>query len=324
MTTTTVRLHLHGNAASHRHCWDADTFVRAFKRSKPFPGLVWGATVDIVKKEIYFCAEDPTNVATGFVQFVEYMVRQGVGDYQHAQICVTCALVDSIYSLTVRALYGDRQTYQIIVHAPESVLDYVADFTYLFECMETLLEWDVNSIVRFASIPHGVHFDALESDACTMFNYLSDELRDQIPTILEDVADEPLQDVLLQKSRRGNRMYIRIGIEWATYTEWGAPGPRLPVLSDPSVVVQALDHDCAICMDSLQSDLIQWGECNHVFHLQCVRNLWTSAVSPKCPLCRGLMTTLQKVHVQAETEPKKPRSIASRVKARKRKLFEDE
>ena len=319
-----VRLHLYGNAASHRRCWDAATFVHAFKRSRPFPSLVWDVTTDNDFDDVFICAENPTKIVKRFVEFVENMVRQGMGDYQHAQICVTCALVGSIYSLTVRALYGARQTYQIIVNAPESAAEYVANFAYLFESMETLREWDVNSMIRFASIPNGVHFDALESDACKMFNYLSDELRDQIPTILEDVADEPLQDVLLEKSRRGNRMYIRIGIEWVTYTEWGAPGPRLPVLPGPSVSVQTLDHDCAICMDSLQSDLIQWGACNHVFHLQCVRDLWTSTISPKCPLCRGPMTTLHKVHVQAETEPKKPRSIASRVKARKRKLFEDE
>lgn len=327
MTTVCVRLHMYGNAASHRRSWDANTFVRAFRRSRPFPKLVWDVTTDIEKDDIYFCAEDPTVIVKRFVAFAEEMVRKGLGDYQDAQICTTCAMIGPIFSLTIRALYGARQTYQIIVHAPESALEYVANFAYLFESMEAMREWDVNSIVRFASIPNGVHFDALESDACKMFNYLCNELRVQIPLVVEDIIDRRLFDVLIRKSRRGNRMYIRVGFEWDTTTDWGAPVPRLPVLADSSIQIDPIDHFCAICMDPLKKSLIQWSGCKHVFHLKCMHELWSNTRAPKCPLCRSPMTTLQKVHVLAQTEQKRPRlkvtkSIASRVKARKRKLFE--
>lgn len=329
MTTASVRLHMYGNAASHRRCWDANTFVRAFKRSRPFPELVWDVTTDIEKDEIYFCAEYPVDILRQFVSFVETFVRKGLGQYQDAQICVTCAMVGSVYSLTVRALYGARQTYQIIVHSPESALEYVSNFAYLFESMETLRDWDVNSIIRFASIPNGIHFDALESDACIMFNYLSDELREQIPLIMEDVADERVLDVFVRKSRRGNRMYIRIGIQWQTRKEWGAPVPRLPVVSGSSVQITPIDHSCPICIEPLSTDLVQWNTCKHVFHLHCVHDLWCNTRAPTCPLCRQPMSVLQKVHIPAPTEPKRPRlkvtrSIASRVKSRKRKLFQVE
>lgn len=322
-----VGLYLYGNAASHRRCWDLKMFLDDFKRSeRASANDLWSARILSDRFILFKHNVDPKPLVTRFTQFVMTTIRQGLGSYTQASIYISQRIVNDKLYVLIRARYPRRDSYKIIVLAPDSAKPYVSTFSYLFEQMECSPNWYVNSITQYVSIRDGVHFDATESDACAMFNYLADEIESQLPDIMYDVDGTPLMDVHMTKCRRGNKLYIRFGIEWAPLDqpiEWGAAFPSIPISNRDPVEIDVPNDVCAICLDPLKDNLVRWGKCNHVFHLQCVKMMWERSRWMKCPLCRQNMD-LQKVCISPPTESKKRRPVTrSMTKKRRRKLTLD-
>jgi len=323
---TSVHLHLSGNAASQRGNWSVNTFANAFAQSKPHPDLRWEWDVDGENAQVHISARDPAPIVGNFVRFVESMIKTGLNGYDHVKIFISCEDVDDIISVYVRSVYGMRNAYRIIVQAPSCVQETAGSFSFLFETMETLPHWDVNSIAHFARIPNGVLFQANESDACTMASYLTDEIRSEIPDVLHDHPDT-LVDILVAKSRRGNTFILQVGLEWRDPRgspphpiEWGPTAARLPVSTEPPVRLLVPDDVCSICLEPFRQDLFRTG-CQHLFHRNCMNDMWHATSSPRltCPLCRDPVFKLERVVVVPPVSKRKPSTptIADRVKKRK-------
>lgn len=316
MSIITVRMHLRGNAASMRRRWTIISFIRAFKRSKPFPDTPWDVTTDADHQELYFYAYQPKVVLEAFVSFVDMMVRNGLNGYPHAYIYVNCIDVGDLgqlHSLTVRAIYGAYNTYQILVCAPESVSYLFAHFSFLYGMMEECEHWEVNSVRRFASVPNGVQFDSIEPDAQSVFNHIYENMRNGLQDFLSETFQRNVDRLYIRKYRRNHQFYIRVGIQWDSGQEWGHVWNYFPLDSEHRVVSQQLDDDCCICLQPLrQKNAVEWAPCGHIFHMSCVQQMWSVSTQMDCPLCRAKLTYLRKIVIQPED------CIALRVKRRRR------
>ena len=54
---------------------------------------------------------------------------------------------------------------------------------------------------------------------------------------------------------------------------------------EPMEPIFARDRDCCICLQPLHYGVSCW-ECEHLVHLDCVRDVWYRRALLRCPLCR--------------------------------------
>ena len=323
-----VRLCLRGNGASHRLVWTAKMFLDEFESIERGARCPWTARIQDDGFIMFHHSVDPLSVVKRFIRFSTKKVIQGLGSYTRCSLDVRRGVHNgSMLVVLIRTLYPTLKPYKIIVLAPDSAKTRVVNFRFLLEQMESFLHWDVNSITQYSDTGDGVRFEAIEWDACDMFNYLADKIQDQLPGIMHDVTDTPLLDVRMMKCRRGNSFYIRLGIVWATADEpvdWGAAFPAIPLSSLAPIGIDNPNDICAICLNPLEQSLVQWGPCKHVFHLECVKTMCGTSSCSECPLCRSEMSEFQRVFVSPPTRPKKRRAVTrSMTQKNRRKLSLD-
>lgn len=310
-----LHLRLLGNGADHRGLWTVDTFKQTFEALNPLPDTPMDLETDFRAETVVFSARsaDISKIATTFCQHVHTFILQGLQGYE-AEVVTFLNGEDREHEFSVVVDYGERSTYQIIVAAPVAARNIVANFEFIFEQMETSSSWDVNSIESYASIPNGVQFVARETDTIKLISDLANAIKYILLT-----PDHV--DILVQESRRGNVIRLRVGLVREEGIVWGSAPPRMPSVQSPSLMIKDPKDICAVCLDPLTKMLAQ-PSCAHTFHIKCLRKLWhRSTRAFLCPMCRAPMNHLQSVMILQESRCPKTRSqklsIADRVKKRR-------
>ena len=282
----------YGNAADHRGAWDAATLRQGFRHKD---GV---STMSSYPNGIFVRAigdKLPTVVAS-FVGHVRQKVLAGLGGYDaiiRSHLAPDpCSVVPSManFTLSIRAYYGHRHEFKIRVLAPPSVRA-MDRFDFLFDMMETVEHWDVNSINMYGYSDGVLIFTAVEADAARLVRLFRVLITDEIRYAR---VDDEIMDVPYREYRRGRSYFMQYGITTSSGTEWG-PAPFCVPVQPGYETIDAVEDKCAICLTDLDQNLARTA-CGHIFHLGCMNKLWDHALD-KCPLCRSKIESVRRVRM---------------------------
>ena len=223
------------------------------------------------------------------------------------------------YTLSVRVFYGTRKEYKIVISAPPDVDSRVTSSDFLLDTIQTMENWDVNSINAYGFLRNGMYLTSREEDARNAVKLFRCVIRDEIRSQYRGCLDVPFRQY-----RRGNKIFLQFGVTTTSGTTWGA-SPNCVPLHAGYVTIESVDDVCAICLSSLSTNLVKTG-CGHVFHLKCMNALWEhSGDSTKCPLCRNGLGSIHRARVAVDHSLRRPstrsvsESISDRVQKRRRR-----
>jgi len=314
-----IRLHLSGNAATRRGLTDGKVLLDLFRaherRLVPSGDLDWsGACVSGRENDIIFRkVQDRVRFLKRFLAFVCERIQYDALD-SHARFYSSFRVHNRLAHFFLRATYRRVKSYELVVLAPAVVQPFVTTFAFLKDVLKTMSHWNVNSITKASSVQNGFRFDAIEEDATAAFNHVSETIRHGLYDVLRTSNVQALVlRTLIRKCRRGDIFYLRIGIDWAELGKasvWGEAWPSVPMSTLVPLTVPPHDDVCAICLDTLENEVVCWDHCHHMFHLQCVRNMWEATSHlVRCPLCRSPLHSLRNVVITPVPQSKKRRSV---------------
>lgn len=327
MFKNAITVYFQGNAATRRGIWSVRTFRDSFRACGFLTDIEWRAECDYESDTMTITSPEPyaARLMAYFVNHIREKILHGLGNYS-INVIITVVKTD-IYSdreshrIGVLVNYGVLKKFNLVISAPDIAQNFIGNFEYLYEQMECMQHWDVNSVSTPASIPDGVQFWCKEQDAHALVSHLQESIQDQLPDMLNAISDEPLLDVFTEFFRRGSRLYIRVGLERLYDTEWGQKTQSLPICDSHLYVSSLPDDACAICLQNMEQELVVT-ECQHMYHKECMQLLWNSATPFKCPLCRLDMKELQIVKLCVPTV-KRPIRRSKRLQNRKKRKFKE-
>lgn len=312
-------LHLSGNAATHRGLFTMDLLLDMFKQHEraqvPNNLLDWSGTPGPCNEILFRHSQDVAPLAIRFIRFVSGFISYEARLYGHAHFYSSTKVFNGQLHLFLRSMYRHVKSYEIVVLAPKQAKPFICDNAYLPDNLVLMPHWNVNSMRNVSRVPNGIRFDANEDDARVAFNHICESIREEAPELLWNAGSSFVERALIRKCRRGNVFYVRVGIEWAELghpVDWGDNWPPVPISSIPAVEIPPCDDICAICLDNMSGNIVRWGSCKHVFHLECVRSMWdASSEDVTCPLCRSPLSALERV-VVSHTKCKKRQGPVTR------------
>lgn len=328
-----IRLHLSGNAATQRGLINGIVLLELFRdheRSLLSSGdLNWSGTCvsgrdnDILFRNV----QHRVNFLKRFISFVCERIQYDALN-SRARFYSSIRVHNGITHFCMRALYRFVKSYELVVLAPVPAQPFVTTLVYFTEVLKSMSHWNVNSITNVSSVQNGFRFDAIEADATAAFNHISETIRGGLCDLLWHTGPAFVMRTLIRKCRRGDIFYLRVGIDWAELgrdSVWGEAWPSVPISTLTPLAVAPREDVCAICLDPLESEVVCWDTCRHMFHLQCVRNMWDASTQDvTCPLCRSPLHSLRNVVITPVTESKKRRPVTrSMTRSLRRKVLLD-
>lgn len=311
-----------GNAADHRGAWDATTLSEGFQVR---PGETLRITQYANGVRLHALETNMPQMVASYVTHVRKRLYDGLNGYRafiHTLLAHDPFYNDPgvyYYTLSVRVFYGPRGEYKIMISAPPEVNGQLSSYDFLMDTMQTMENWDVNSINAYGFVRNGMYLTSREEDAENLAKLfrcvIMDEMRSHYRGCL---------DVSFRQYRRGNIFFLQFGVTTTAGTTWGK-SPNCVPLKPGYITIDRVDDVCAICLNNMSENLVKT-DCGHVYHLKCMNTLWEHSVgSIKCPMCRNELTSIHRARPLVKYIARRPstrsqsETISDRVQKRRRR-----